>query len=501
MKKNAFIKNIVTGFGGQFIAIILGIIIPKIFISSYGSDANGLLGTISQIFTYMALLEAGIGQAAKNALFKPFHENNKDDIITIASTAKKYYKKFTIIYGICVFALAFILPLLLNTNVDTKTVFLIIIFEGMGGVISFYYITTSTVILAVDGRNYVNNGINLLNKIIGYIVKIVMATFGFSIALLQFVYFLITVVKVFFYNNYFKKHYPWIKYKRVPSTMKLADRNSYVITEIATTVFNSTAMIVLSMFLSTQIASVYSIYNMIYSNIHFLVNSVYFSIVYILGHAYHANLKKYEIVHDIFTSMFLGVMTSLMSVCYVLAIPFVTLYTNGVNDVNYIQPTLPVLFSLVQILSWSRYVNGNLTCVAGYAKQTSYVSLIEAIMNIVLSVILVKKMGIVGVLLAAVISLPIKVIWCIYIADKKIMKRPYLKTISILGVNYLFFACVVLLSQLFKPSVSSYLEFFVWGVCLLVFFLIVVMGINFLVNRDCWDMTKKYILSKQMVKF
>lgn len=61
MKNNKLFKNIITGFGGQLIAIALGLMVPRLFITSYGSDVNGLLSTITQIFTYMALLEAGIG--------------------------------------------------------------------------------------------------------------------------------------------------------------------------------------------------------------------------------------------------------------------------------------------------------------------------------------------------------------------------------------------------------------------------------------------------------
>ena len=95
-------------------------------------------------------------------------------------------------------------------------------------------------------------------------------------------------------------------------------------------------------------------------NITILVNAVYSSLTYILGHNYHKDIKSYEIVHDAFTSIFLGMVTITMSVCCVLTIPFVRLYTRGVADVNYIYPMLPLLFGLIQMISWSRYVSGNL---------------------------------------------------------------------------------------------------------------------------------------------
>ena len=75
---------------------------------------------------------------------------------------------------------------------------------------------------------------------------------------------------------------------------------------------------------------------------------------------------------------------------------------------------------MIRILSWSRYVTGNLTGLAGYAKQTSYISMLEAFMNIFISIVLVQKMGIMGVLIGSTIALPVKVIYCAYISDKKL---------------------------------------------------------------------------------
>lgn len=489
-------RNVITGFGGQFIAIVLGLIIPRIFISNYGSDINGLISTISQIFAYMALLEAGIGAAAQNALYKPFQENDREEVSSIASVARSYFRKVTIIYGLGVVVLSLVLPLFLKTSVDALTIFFIVIFEGMSGVVSFYFIQTPTIILNVDGKSYINNGITLANKIIGYVVKIIMALLGMNIVLVYLAFFMITVGKVFVYSLYFKKKYDWLIFKKSNTNFELKDRNSYVLTEICWTIFSSTDMIVISMFLSTQLSSVYGIYNMVFTSIAQLVNAVYMSIVYLLGYTYHDSLEKYQRMHDSFNSVFIGIMTILMSVSYVLILPFISLYTHGVNDVNYIYDALPIMFCLIQLLSWSRYVSGNLTGLAGYAKQTSFVSLIEAIVNLLLSIIFVYKFGIVGVTLATVIALPVKVIWCTYVAEKKVMKRSYWKSLSIMGINFLFFFGVVGLSKLYQPSINSYGQFFVWGMVLLILFGIIGISLNFLVNRDCWQIVRRYILKR-----
>ncbi len=496
MKQSKLVKNIVTGFGGQFVAIILGLIVPRLFISSYGSDVNGLLSTITQVFTYLSLLEAGIGQAARNLLFKPFQENDKKSISEITSIARSYFRKFTTIYGICVILFAFLLPYFLVSGVNPTTIFLVALLEGMSGVISFYFIQTPSIIIAVDGKSYVNNSIGLINRIVGYIVKIVMASLGLNIILLQFTYFVITILKVVFYQSYFKKHYGWITLKKVDKNIELPDRKSYILTEICWTIFSSTDMIVLSTFVSTQLSSVYGVYNMIFANITILINAVYSSLTYILGYNYHEDIKKYEVVHDSFTSIFLGLVTITMSVCYILTIPFVRLYTHGVDDVNYIYESLPLLFGLIQMISWSRYVSGNLTGLAGYAKKTSYISLVEAIINLSLSIILVQKFGIIGVTVATVIALPLKVIWCTYIAEKKVMHRSYKKTISIIGINFIIFFFAIYLSQIYNPIITTYGQFILWGMIYFIFFGCIGTVLNILVNKECWKIIRRYILKR-----
>ncbi len=489
--KRNFKKNVIVGFGGQLIIIVLGIIIPRVMITNYGSDINGLVSTITQIFTYMALLEAGIGQASRNELFKPISENNRSEISKVLSVSQQYYRKITIIYGLGVLALATILPGILKSNVDWLTIFLVVIFEGLSGVVSFYFIETITVMLTVDGKGYINNEIAVVNRILTYVVKIVMAYLGINIAILQLAFFVLSVLKVFVYKAYFKKHYSWVELTKASDDHKLKDRNAYVITEMAWTIFSSTDMIVLSIFISTSISSVYSVYNMIFSNLNVLLNGVYGNICYMLGQKYHEDLKEYEKIHDSFTTLFLGGMTIMMCTAYLLCIPFVKLYTHGVTDIEYIYEGLPLLFCLTQLLSWSRYVSGNLTGIAGYAKQTSWISMTEAIINLVASVLLVNRYGILGVLFATVIALPLKVLWCVYISDRKVMKRSYFKSIKIMGGNYLVFFATVMLGNKLNITAENYIQFAFVGLLCFVAVSIVGIAVNVLMNPTFVQYAKK----------
>ena len=485
MNKSKLKNNVIVGLVGQLPVVLLGFILPRAMIVGYGSDVNGLLSTISQIFTYMALLEAGIGQAAKNALYQPIVQNDRNRISFILSVSRNYFRRLTFYYGSGVGFLAIALPFVLNTTVDRIVIVLVVLLEGMSGVLSFFFVQTISIMLVADGRSYINNVIIVTDKILNYAVRIIMAGCGVNIVLLQAAYFVITILKVVFYYIYFKREYAWVDLRAASGYEKLKDRNAYIITEIAWTLFSSTDMIVLSVFVDTKMSSVYYVYNMIFSGLNFLLNAVYSSINYLLGQAYHTDLKKYEKMHDAFISVFVGGMTVLVSTAYILCIPFINLYTNGVTDIDYVYKAVPLLFCLVQLFSWSRHIGGNLTGIAGYAKETSYISMAEAFINILLSLVLVTKFGIVGVLAATVVALPLKVLWCIYVSDKKVMHRSYKTSFKILGINYLLFAVVVLCNKKLDLNISCYGQFAVYAIIITT--LLAIMGslLNVVVNPYC----------------
>ena len=204
MKKSKAKKNVVVGFTGQLIILLLGMVFPRVILKNYGSDANGLISTITQIFSYMALLEAGIRQAAKNELFKCIAKKDEEQISVVATTAKRYFQRVTVLYGIGVIILSVMAPVFVVSNLDKEVIFFAAFFEGMAGVLSFYFVQTPSSILSAFGEDYVNTTVEVFNKGISYLVRIGLATVGASLFLLQFSYCIITIAKVIFYVYYTK---------------------------------------------------------------------------------------------------------------------------------------------------------------------------------------------------------------------------------------------------------------------------------------------------------
>jgi O-antigen/teichoic acid export membrane protein len=375
-------------------------------------------------------------------------------------------------------------------------VFLIIIIEGASNIVTYYFNSFYICFLSADGRSYVNNEINVVVTLLTYIAKIIMALSGIDIILLQMSYFCIKIPLVFIYKIYFNKNYGWLDLNAAPKKVRLKDRNSYAIEAVSWLAFSSTDMIVLSSFVSTAISSVYAVYTLIFNGLNTLVNSVYFGVNYKLSKSYHEDIEKYKKLHDAYTSIFLGGMTILLCTAYPLILPFISLYVGDVKDVQYVNTSLPILFCLIQLLSWSRYVMGNLAGVAGYQKQQGNVSIVEAVTNIILSVILVHKYEIVGVLFASVVALPIKIIYLTWLCERKILKRNPVKFLRILCLNYAFFGVVVLVSKFIKLTIPNFISFVLHGIAILGICAIIGIAINCWVNPYCIVMVKKVIKRK-----
>ena len=93
MKAKRTFYNLILGVVSQLILISIGIIIPRLFMVNFGSEVNGLMSSINQAFAYMSILEAGVGGATIQALYRPITKNDASSINSIISATSRYYKK------------------------------------------------------------------------------------------------------------------------------------------------------------------------------------------------------------------------------------------------------------------------------------------------------------------------------------------------------------------------------------------------------------------------
>ena len=150
-------------------------------------------------------------------------------------------------------------------------------------------------------------------------------------------------------NLIYKRNFSWIKVENVYDKKLLPDRGAYLIMQAGYLLFNATDTVVLSIFCGFKLASVYTVYMMVYLAIKQVATALRNNFQYVIGQGYtkcRSNTKEYLKVYDLYQNGINTVTTCMLAICYILVLPFITLYTSGVTDINYINTALPIFFTL-----------------------------------------------------------------------------------------------------------------------------------------------------------
>lgn len=499
-KKKKIRNNIIFGVFNQALIFLIGLVLPRLILTSYGSEINGLLSTVTQIFSYVALLEAGIGNAAVNALYKPFTSNDEYGVSGVFSATQKYYRKVTLIYAVCVVLISVIYPLFLRTELPYWQIALVIGFQGLSGAMTFFYVAAYKQVLLANGENYIVSSISLLIYVLSSLAKILLMYNGFNIVILQAVYCIVHCAQILMFTFVTKLKYPWLKQHKNPDMSVLSQRSAFMIHEFSSTVFSSTDAFVLSTFCNLMITSVYSVYNMVFVALNSLINSVNNGLNFILGHSYVKNDGKYETIHDAYDSLYIAIVFALFSVAYILICPFIKIYTAGITDIEYVDYKLPILFVIIQLLSCGRATSARLITIAGHARLTQLRSVLEAAINLIVSIVLVNVIGIYGVLIGTIVALLYRANDIIIYANRKILNRSPRKTYLKLFSNYLIFGIIVLAELIFRTELaafcSSYITFVFLGFILSLFSLILYLVVAVLINHSLRNILIKMFTNK-----
>ena len=129
MRTKKTLLNTTMSLIEELVVVISAFILPKLILSRFGSEYNGITTSITQFLSCAILLRAGIGGATQAALYKPLAENNKDKINSIMKATDNFMKKIALISAISIIAFATIYPLITNNNFTwffTFSLFLII---------------------------------------------------------------------------------------------------------------------------------------------------------------------------------------------------------------------------------------------------------------------------------------------------------------------------------------------------------------------------------------
>ncbi len=423
MRSKKAIKNIISTLIKQIVMIICGLILPRAIIMAYGSNVNGLTSSITQFLGYITLLEAGIGPVIKSVLYKPIANKDKNQIQNILKSAEKFFKVVSGIFIIYLIILCFIYPLLVNKEFSFGFTVSLILIISISTFAEYFLGMVYRLYLQAEQKTYVTSNIQTITIILNTILSVLLIKFGASIQIVKLVSAFIFVLRPIAQNIYVKKKYN-INLKEVDKHYELKQKWDGLAQHIAAVIHGNTDVTLLTIFVGTAEVSVYTVYYFVVNGVKNIVEAFTGGIDASFGDMYAK--KEYENLNRNFKTyemFYFTVITIIFTCTLSLILPFIQVYTKGITDVNYYRPVFAYLIVISEYIWAIRLPYSSLTLAVGHFKETRKGAWVEAISNILVSLILVRKFGIIGVTIGTIVAMTIRTIEFIYHTSKYVLKR------------------------------------------------------------------------------
>ena len=284
------------------------------------------------------------------------------------------------------------------------------------------------------------------------------------IIVIKFFSALIFFIQPIMFSLYVKKHYK-LDLNVEPDKSAVKDRWNGFGINLAYFIHTNTDVVVLTIFSTFANVSIYGVYSMVIKAMKNLVMSISQAIVPSFGKTVaEGDRQKMNNVFDIYELVMYAVSVVMFTCGIILITPFVLIFTNDVVDADYNQKWFGIILAQAEMVYCVRDSYVAAAYSAGHFKQISKYAYAEALINIVISVILVHKIGLIGIAIGTLISMIYRMIAHIYYVKKNILFRDYKKSVKAAVIFFgLEFLVYFVVTELFKFNINSYMSFVLYG--------------------------------------
>lgn len=406
-KKNV-IKNMFVGTIFQIISLLMGFVNRTFFIKLLSEEYLGVNTLFTNILTILSFAELGIGNAIVFNLYKPLANDDKKQVNLLLKFYRNTYSLIGMIMLVAGLILIPFIPNLIETMPNiSENIYIIYVIFLLDTVVSYFF-TYRTAIIQADQKNYIIVKTAQSFKICQIIFQIILLYLTHNYYLYVILQFGCTICTYTYLSYKSKKMYPYTIDMPKDSLPKKTSKSIFnnvkalFVYKISSVILNGTDSIIISKYLGLTILGLYSNYLLIVSAITQVLSQVFNAFTASVGNliAVDHEGKSKKVFDQLF--YFTTFVYCIFSIClYLLFNDFITIWLGD----KYLLSNI-VVFSIVLHF----YINGTQFAAFTY-RQTSglfmqyrWSPVVAATLNIVLSIVWAKSIGLAGVFFATSVS-------------------------------------------------------------------------------------------------
>lgn len=462
------VRNSAVALSFYLINLILQFISRKVFIDYLGTEVLGLNTTIVSILQFFNLAELGIGPAVAFTLYKPVRENDSSTINEILAVQGRLYRTIAfIVMGGSAIALLFFPQIFAKTDIPlwyAYATYLVLLFGSLLG----YFFNYKQVLLSADQQDYkiqISYKLAMLLKFGCQILAVRFLENGYLYwIILEFVF---SIIGAIWLNLVIYKSYPFLK-ESSGYTKGLIKKYPGIITKvkqlffhkISTYVLSQVSPIIIYAYATLTLVSIYGNYMLIITGLISLLAAVSNGLNGGVGNlvAEGDDKKIAKVFRELFSVRFFLVAFVTYGF-WIFADGFITLW---VGEEMLLDKTCLLLLSFILFCNTFRPTVDSFINAYGLFKDI-WAPVVEAIINLGLSVVLGRFLGLKGILIGVSLSLIFMVlIWKPVFLFSQGFKRPISTYYSLFIKHFIIcLACACLVSfigHIILPSNSIVLK-------------------------------------------
>lgn len=440
------IKNASFSMVAQILQQVLRILVRIVFIRKIGQEYLGLNSVFTEILTALQLVELGVGPAMAYSLYKPLAEDNKEKVKSLMALFKKAYRIIGTIILLGGIAFTPFYGFFINEIPDIPNINLIYIIFVIDTAISYFY-SYYRILLVSDQKKYLDTSIQTAVITVISIVQMSMIAITKSYMIYLIAQVVGTISTNFIASRVALKQYPYLKEKNVEKlddgTFGEIKKNVFamVFHKIGSIVRDATDNLFISKYIGLAISGIYSNYSMITKALTTLISQIFTSVLSSVGnlHVTANDAAQKEVFYNInFINFWIA---SFCACCFgVLADPFILV----IADESYILDIFIVILVTIRFyLDIMRKTPWMFCEAAGIYWNGKSKPIWEAVVNLIVSLVLVKTIGMPGIFIGTIVTilvvdLPLEP----YLAFKYVLNGGLAKYYIKYGIYLLIFAAM-----------------------------------------------------------
>ncbi|HEY5588465.1 MAG TPA: polysaccharide biosynthesis protein, partial [Candidatus Paceibacterota bacterium] len=374
-----------------------------------GTTYLGVNGLFTNVLGVLSFAELGIGTAMNYSLYKPVAENNIEQIKSLMDFYKRAYRVIALIVSLIGLALLPFLGYIIKGGEtigynNIPILYLIFLFNT----VSSYFVSYKFSLVNAEQKNYIYTNINTIISFITTIIQMVVLVVFKNFLVYLLTAAIIGLIQKIFINNYLNKMYPYLLDK---NTNKLSKSELAPIKKnVKALIFNKigelsvyqTDNIVISAFINVSIVGLISNYNLIITSVSGFITIIFTSAIASFGNLIATeNMNKQYAIFKIYRFIAFWLFGFSSIAFLILMSPFITLW---IGDKMLVSPFAILLIIINYYMVGHRACINNIKLASGVFNPDKYISLLQAVVNLVVSIIMVKLIGLPGVYIGTISS-------------------------------------------------------------------------------------------------